>query len=609
MTTDDQQPVIEELKTLKEIAVTLNQAADLRAALERSLTRLVTLMGLETGWIFLHDPRAEDKWWGPQFTLAAHHNLPPALDLDNPEAWHKGCDCQALCLKGKLDEAYNEVHCSRLGEASGDKEELVVHASTPLRSGDTVVGILNVAAPSWDSFSPRSLTLLSSVGSQMGVAVERARLYDLLRDQRLHEQAALLDFSNQLLGRLDLDDLMDYLVQAVRDLLQVDAAALLLPDEQDPAYLRFAAASGWRSDPVRAQRRVPADERSSSGRVMRTQEPIMHADIEIRELKPWMADWLPQETFKAACVTPLVADGRSIGALVVDSREPRHLAENEIRFLQLMANQAAIAMEKARLHREEIQRHRLEEELAVARQIQLSMLPPGEPQAEGWEFGMHYEAARQVGGDFYDFFELPDSNATAQLALVVADVADKGVPAALFMALSRTMIRSVAISDRSPATALSRANDLILNDSQTDLFLTAFYAALDVESGRMVYSNAGHNPPLWYRSQEQSFQELSTDGIALGVISDITLEDALIEVAAGDLLVFYTDGVTEAMNADLKEFGVERLKSAIAGAAADSAAEVRDAVVAAVDAYTGDAPRWDDFTLLVARRSDVKQAG
>lgn len=607
MTTDDQQPVIEELKTLKEIALTLNQAADLRAALEQSLIRLVTLMGLETGWVFLHDPQAEDKWWGPQFTLAAHHNLPQALDLDNPEAWHKGCDCQTLCLKGKLDEAYNEVHCSRLGAASGDKEELVVHASTPLRSGDTVVGILNVAAPSWDSFSPRSLTLLSSVGSQMGVAVERARLYDLLRDQRLHEQAALLDFSNQLLGRLDLDDLMDYLVQAVRDLLQVDAAALLLPDEHDPAYLRFAAASGWRSDPVRAQRRVPADERSSSGRVMRTQEPIMHADIEIRELKPWMADWLPQEAFKAACVTPLVADGRSIGALVVDSREPRHLAENEIRFLQLMANQAAIAMEKARLHREEIQRHRLEEELAVARQIQLSMLPPGEPQAQGWEFGMHYEAARQVGGDFYDFFELPDSNATAQLALVVADVADKGVPAALFMALSRTMIRSVAISDRSPATALSRANDLILNDSQTDLFLTAFYAALDVENGRMIYSNAGHNPPLWYRSQEQSFQELSTDGIALGVISDITLEDALIEVAPGDLLVFYTDGVTEAMNADLEEFGVERLKAAIADAAADSAARIRDAVVAAVDAYTGDAPRWDDFTLLVARRSDVKQ--
>ena len=608
MTTDDQQPVIEELKTLKEIAVTLNQTADLRAALERSLACLVALMGLETGWVFLHDPQAKDKWWGPQFTLAAHHNLPPALDLDSPEAWHKGCDCQTLCLKDKLDEAYNEVRCSRLGEVSGDRQQLVVHASTPLRSGDTVVGILNVAAPNWDSFSARSLTLLSSVGSQMGVAVERARLYDLLRDQRLHEQAALLDFSNQLLGRLDLDDLMAYLVQAVRDLLDLDAAALLLPDEQDPAYLRFVAASGWRSDPVRAQRRVPADERSNSGRVMRTQEPIMLADIQIRETEPWMTDWLPQEEFKAACVAPLVADGRSIGALVVDNREPRHLAENEIRFLQLMANQAAIAMEKARLHREEIQRHRLEEELSVARQIQLSMLPPGEPRAAGWEFGMHYEAARQVGGDFYDFFELPDSNASGQLALVVADVADKGVPAALFMALTRTMIRSVAISDRSPATALLKANELILNDSQADLFLTAFYAALDVESWRIIYSNAGHKPPLWYCSQEQSFQELSTDGIALGVISDISLEDALIEIAPGDLLVFYTDGVTEAMTAGFEEFGKERLKAAIAGAATGSAAAVRDAVVAAVDAYTGDAPRWDDFTLLVARRSGAAPA-
>jgi sigma-B regulation protein RsbU (phosphoserine phosphatase) len=532
----------------------------------------------------------------------AHHNLPPALTLDNELAWHKGCDCQTMCLKGKLNAAYNEVHCSRLSAVTGDRRGLVVHASTPLRVGERILGILNVAAPSWESFNERNLTLLNSVGGQMGVALERARLYDLLQDQRLHEQAALLDFTNQLLSRLDLEELMAYLVNEVCSLLQVDACALLLPDEEDPAYLRFAAATGWRSEPVLEGRRIPADKRSGSGQVMHTQKPIVLEEVELKDPAPWMAGWLPVEEFRAAAIIPLIADGRSIGALVVDNREPQSFSQSEIGFLQLMANQAAIALEKARLHREEIQRHRLEEELAVARQIQLSMLPPGEPHAPGWEFAMYYEAARQVGGDFYDFFELPEKNPTGQLALVVADVADKGVPAALFMALSRTTIRNVAISGRGPGAALAQANELILNDSQTDLFLTLFYAALNVESGRLTYANAGHNPPLWYEAQRGQFQELTGEGLALGVIPDVTIEDIEITLGAGDLLILYTDGVTEAMSADMEEFGRERLKAAVPRDPSLHPREVVNSIIAAVDAHTNENPRWDDLTLFVVKR-------
>ncbi|MCA9922909.1 MAG: GAF domain-containing protein, partial [Anaerolineales bacterium] len=201
---------VADLRTLNQIAETLNGSVDVRSTLASALTQLVDLMALDTAWVFLSDQAAQDRWAGRGFVLAAYQQLPPALAPDNAHAWDKGCDCQTLCLKGKLHQAYNEVRCSRLAEAVGDREGLVVHASTPLRSGGEVLGILNVAAPSWAAFSERSLELLTNVGKMMGVALERARLFDLLQGQRIHEQAALMDVSNQLLSRRDLDDLIHY---------------------------------------------------------------------------------------------------------------------------------------------------------------------------------------------------------------------------------------------------------------------------------------------------------------------------------------------------------------------------------------------------------------
>jgi GAF domain-containing protein len=236
--TSAEKDLIENLTTLNSIAEALNRAVDVHSVLNDALGALVRLMGLETGWIFLKDPAAQDRWGGSGFVLAAHHNLPPALDLENADAWQGSCLCQDLCNAGCGGEAYNEVHCSRLEKVRGDRRGLAVHASTPLRSGDRILGILNVARPDWASFRPQALMLLSNVGNHMGAALERARLFDLLHERHVHEQAALLHFSDQLLKRLDLDDLMDYLVEEVQGMLEADACALLLPGEQ-PGFLEF----------------------------------------------------------------------------------------------------------------------------------------------------------------------------------------------------------------------------------------------------------------------------------------------------------------------------------------------------------------------------------
>jgi len=611
--------LIKNLNTLNRITDTLNRAVDIPNALDLTLTRLVDLMGLEAGWIFLRDSSSQNRWAGKGYLLAVHYNLPPAMAPGKPTAWKGGCDCQALCDKGHMDRAYNEVWCSRLANARGDRRGLAVHASTPLASGDQVLGIMNVAGSEWAHFTEEALALLTNVGSQMGIAIERARLFEILQQQRIHEQAALLELSGKLLDRgLDLDELVAHVTEEVRTLLHADACALLLPDDE-PDTLIFCATSGWYADPVAEQRKVPADERSGPGLVMQVQEPLLIEDLRSNgevhvptispalsgratdvELAAWTTDWLQAEEFRGHAVVPLIVEERSIGAMVINMRQPRLLNEDELRFLRLMANQVAIAIEKARLIRERIRRERLEEELAIGRRIQLSLLPEANPEVPGWEIASFYRPAQQIGGDFYDFFQL--TNKGKRLGMVIADVSGKGVSAALFMALSRSIIRTKAFTGRRPWDVLRRSNRLICKDSRSGLFLTIFYAILDIKTGHLIYTNAGHNHPLWLKAATGEIEELVTTGIVLGVFERVRMGEERVDMEPGDFLVCYTDGVTEAMNANHELFGEARLEQAVAAVPYDTAQAMLEAIVRAVQAFTGDLPQSDDLTLFVVRR-------
>jgi sigma-B regulation protein RsbU (phosphoserine phosphatase) len=400
---------------------------------------------------------------------------------------------------------------------------------------------------------------------------------------------------------------MDYLASEVQRLLRVDACAILLPDRDDPDWLVFRAAVGWRSAPVAHGYRIRNNESTGSGRVMRQQRPLWlehesdRAHLPHLQADPELWAWIRVEEFQAAAVVPLVSRGQSIGALLIDSRTPRGFTEEEIRFLQLMANQAAIALEQARLRQQERRQLQLERGLALGREIQQSMLPQACPTIPGWQFAAVYEAAQEVGGDFYDFFQL--STEPNQWGLVIADVSDKGIPAALFMALCRTTIRNSALRGWEPAQALVLANQFIQEDSWSDMFVSVFYGVL-VADGRFRYTNAGHNPPLWWH--EGQCQELTHHGIVLGVLPQIELPQHEVMISPGDVLLFYTDGVTEAMTADFEEFGEERLQTAVSVALAAhpsaTAQEILEAVRQAIRIFTGNAPQHDDFTLFVVKR-------
>jgi GAF domain-containing protein len=261
---DSKDKRIEDLQTLNLISETLNRAPDVNSALNSALAHLIDLMNLETGWIMLVPPNTIAPPFGMDFVLAAYHNLPPALSPGRGKVWETVCDCQRMCMEGRLEEAFNEVKCSRLATVDGDRRGLTIHASSPLRSGNRILGLLNVAASNRSSFDERALTLLTNVGNQMGIALERAQLYDLVQSKRINEQAALLRFTNQLLAYQDIEESMNYLVREVLQILHTDACALVLLAD-DSLTLGFQAAAGWKHDPVRASRTIRVDPTTSLG--------------------------------------------------------------------------------------------------------------------------------------------------------------------------------------------------------------------------------------------------------------------------------------------------------------------------------------------------------
>jgi NarL family two-component system response regulator LiaR len=240
------------------------------------------------------------------------------------------------------------------------------------------------------------------------------------------------------------------------------------------------------------------------------------------------------------------------------------------------------------------------QELALAGEIQAGFLPEHVPDVEGWQLTATLKPARETAGDFYDFIPLPGG----RLGILVADVADKGMGAALYMALSRTLIRTYAAEfDTRPDLLLSAVNRRILMDTRARLFVTVFYATLDLGHGTLTYCNAGHNPPYWLSSSDEGLvKELERTGMPLGIQGDIVWDRRSVELAPGDALVLYTDGITEAQDEQEAFFGEARLLQTIQASQGRSARDLRVSLLAEVERFVGDAPQYDDITLVVVAR-------
>jgi sigma-B regulation protein RsbU (phosphoserine phosphatase) len=405
----------------------------------------------------------------------------------------------------------------------------------------------------------------------------------------------LVSSTARITSSLHLDQVLEQVMESVISMTGAERAYLMLRDP-DTNELLIHKARNWDNQVVPEQDR--AFSRSVINSALEKAEPIILLNAQNDARFGTVESVIAQGLISIMCI-PLLLDDRTVGVLYAEHRIRQAIfSADMIPLLAAFGTQAAIAIEKARLHEEELQKQRIDQELSVGQRIQLSLLPKSCPTMPGWDFAATYQAARVVGGDFYDFVALPDG----QLGIVVADVADKGIPAAIFMAVTRTMIHTAALNGDHPSETLTQTNQLITENSTTDLFLTAFYAVLDSETGHLLYANAGHNHPLLFHAATGTFERLTAHGIILGQFPDIRLENREAWIVPGDVAVFYTDGLTEAMTADHQEFGEERLYQAIADNYHLDANGVMSAIVEALAAFTQDAVPSDDLTIVVVKR-------
>lgn len=297
---------------------------------------------------------------------------------------------------------------------------------------------------------------------------------------------------------------------------------------------------------------------------------------------------------RAMMAAPLIFRNETLGVLYLDSFGIAAFAQADLELLTGIAGQCAVALGNARLHEELLKRQRLEQDLQLAERIQQSFLPKRIPKLAGFTFAARYDPAYEVGGDFYDFIQLPDD----RLGVVVADVSGKGVSAALYMARLTRDLRYFALAEPDPARVLGWMNKAVIDFGQDDIFVTLIFVVLDAKRRRIEIANAGHMPPLVRRRAESDVVVLEeVSGLPLGVLPDAEYETEHFQLEFGDSVMLYTDGLVEAMSPNREMYGMQRLTRAAAYGSSDAAAFLDRALTSCRD-HVADAPQFDDTTVV-----------
>jgi sigma-B regulation protein RsbU (phosphoserine phosphatase) len=312
---------------------------------------------------------------------------------------------------------------------------------------------------------------------------------------------------------------------------------------------------------------------------------------------------VPVVTVRTAVALPLRSPEGIYGVVqVVNRLDGDVFSEDDVRFMSLLVEQAGLAIYNARLHAERLQRQRSQEQIKIARNIQLSLLPKELPDIPQLAIGAEYDAAQEVGGDYYDIYRIDHDH----LGLIVFDVAGKGVPGALLMAITATFLKMAAPRSRSPAWVLNEVNAALSAEMHRGLFVTAVYAVLQISTGELTVCSAGHPDAVVARAEDGRCENLNPRGAALGLLRPnrfrATLEQVSVVLHPGDTLLLYTDGVIEARNTAAEEFGADRLLEVVRAEAAGGPRRLAEEIHAAVLRFAGEEPQYDDTTVLALQR-------
>jgi len=410
----------------------------------------------------------------------------------------------------------------------------------------------------------------------------------------------LLDITKTISRSLDLDEVLGLVMDTLDSLIPYDAAGIYLVKCSRP----FPEWEGgvdetcvFHTQAVRGYDIADLQELSLKmgeglvGHVALSGNPFISPDV---RNEPRYVN--ARAHTRSEMVAPIISNDEVIGVFDLESDELNAYANDDLEILNLLSSQVAIIIEKVMLHEQLIEKQRLQTQLEIARQVQLQLLPPKDPQLEGFDISAYNFPTEEVSGDYYDWVRIYDD----QIGIVIADVSGKGVPAALLMAFLRASLRAATHIGYAPHISMSKVNYLLWESIERNQFVTGFYGTLDATNRTLAYSNAGHNPPFLLDVEGKAHFE-KRGGVPLGMFRDTRYYEYYATIESGQMLVLYTDGVTEAMNPAGEEYGLDRLVDAARRGRQLSARELIDFIHREVVDWTEGLGVTDDVTFFIVK--------
>jgi sigma-B regulation protein RsbU (phosphoserine phosphatase) len=408
----------------------------------------------------------------------------------------------------------------------------------------------------------------------------------------------LLDITKRISRSLDLQEILNQVMDTLDSLIPYDAAGIFVvdcgerafeADTEEPCVFQAEAVRGYDISEL-TELHLKIGE-GLIGHVALTRQPFISPDV---RKEPMYIN--ARERTRSEMVAPIISNDEVIGVFDLESDELNAYSEDDLEVLMLLASQVAIIIEKVMLHEQLIEKKRLEGQLEVARQVQLELLPANDPILSGFDISAYNFPTEEVSGDYYDWVRIHDD----QIGIVIADVAGKGVPAALLMAFLRASLRAATHIGYAPQISMSKVNYLLWESIERNQFVTAFYGILDATNRTLAYANAGHNPPLLLKADGKA-DFLTQGAVPLGMFRETRYHEYYLTIEPGDVLVLYTDGVTESVNAHEVEFGRERLLRSVKAARNLTAREMISAIKKDISDWTDGLGSNDDVTIFVIK--------
>ncbi len=393
---------------------------------------------------------------------------------------------------------------------------------------------------------------------------------------------------------LDLDEVLNLVMDTLGSLLPYDAAGIYLidfsPEDESPYVFRSKAIRGYQISFELIEPRLRMGE-GFLGTVAQSGKPIISADVSKD------ARYFPARTLtKSEMVAPIISNDRVIGVFDLESDHVGAYSEDDLAVLQMLTSQVAIIIEKVRLHEQVVEKKRIQAQLEIAREVQLELLPQDDPKVENFDISAYVFPTEEVSGDYYDWVKVFDD----QIGIIVADAVGKGIPAALLMAFLRASLRSCVQIGYAPHIALSKVSALLRDSIEDNKFITAIYGILDSTNKTFVFSNAGHNPPLLIKP-DGDYRYVEYGDMALGMFDDLHYHQHFIRFEPGQIMVIYTDGITEAANPSGEEYGQDRLAKRVLDGFDLPAKKLVDFIRKGVDDFTERNVLDDDGTLFIIK--------